>query len=544
MKNVLTSAELNPAVHPKHPALAGHPDVLLNPDVTTLTKEALQNNEGVLTDTGALMCDTGTFTGRSPKDKFVVSDELTRQTICWGDINQPFDSVSFGKLYRKMLDFVADKKIYARYAYACASPKHRINILAINTMAWHNLFCHHLFLRPAEEELTDFEPEWVILNVPEFEANPLVDGTRAGNFTIIDFSRKVILIGGTAYAGEMKKGIFTVLNYLLPQEKGILSMHCSANIGQKGDTALFFGLSGTGKTTLSADPERKLIGDDEHGWSDDEIFNFEGGCYAKVINLSKENEPEIFQAIRSGSILENTRFHEGTAIPDFANQSVTENTRSAYPISFIQNSVSPSLGKTPENIFFLTADAFGVLPPVSRLNTEQAMYYFISGYTSKLAGTEVGIKEPQATFSACFGAAFLPLHPFKYAELLGEKIRNNEVNVWLINTGWNGGPYGVGSRMKLPYTRAMIHAALEGHFDQVAFTTHPIFGLEIPETCPNVPSELLNPENTWKDKAEYKVKAIALKNAFQENFKKYSGIPGAEQLLNKKQEVYPQLNLV
>lgn len=525
MKHDMLAVDLSKTAKPKvnHPLFKLHGDIHLNLRVSTLIQEALKNQEGVLTDTGAFMCDTGKFTGRSPKDKFCVYDDKTANTVWWGDINQAFDADKFEALYQKMIAFVANKKLYARYAYACASPAHRLNILVINTLAWHNLFCNHLFLRPEEEELNTFEPEWVILNVPEFEADPAVDGTRQGNFTIIDFTRKIILIGGTGYAGEMKKGIFTVLNYILPQEKQVLSMHCSANIGAEGDTALFFGLSGTGKTTLSADPDRKLIGDDEHGWSDEEVFNFEGGCYAKVINLSAEQEPEIFGAIRYGAILENTRFVEGTTTVDYTNQSVTENTRTAYPINYIPNVAEPSIGSSPKNIFFLTADAFGVLPPIAKLNKEQAMFYFVSGYTSKLAGTEMGVKEPQATFSACFGAAFLPLHPLKYADLLGKKINNGEVNVWLINTGWTGGPYGVGSRMKLKYTRAMIHAALEGKFAEIVFENHPIFGIEIPAECPNVPTEILNPINTWKSPEAYTEKAKYLEGLFEENYKKYVG---------------------
>ncbi len=523
MRNDLLAADLSKTAKPivNHPVFGLHTNVQLNLSVPALIEEALKNQEGVLTDTGAFMCDTGKFTGRSPKDKFCVYDDKTADTVWWGDINHTFDAEKFEALYQKMLAFVADKQLYARYVYACASPAHRLNILVVNTLAWHNLFCNHLFLRPEQEALENFEPEWLILDVPDFEAIPEIDGTRQGNFTIIDFSKKIILIGGTAYAGEMKKGIFTVLNYILPQEKQVLSMHCSANIGQAGDTALFFGLSGTGKTTLSADPDRQLIGDDEHGWSDDEVFNFEGGCYAKVINLSPEQEPEIFGAIRYGSILENTRFIAGTATVDYTNQSVTENTRTAYPIHYIPNVAQPSIGSAPKNIFFLTADAFGVLPPIARLNKEQAMFYFVSGYTSKLAGTEMGVKEPQATFSACFGAAFLPLHPLKYAELLGKKINNGEVNVWLINTGWTGGPYGVGSRMKLKYTRAMIHAALEGKFATIPFEVHPIFGIEIPTECPDVPTALLNPINTWSDAQAYTEKAKYLETLFEENYHKY-----------------------
>ena len=522
MKHDILTADLSKTAKQtvNHPILKFHPNIHLNLRVSTLIEEALKNGEGTLTDTGAFMCDTGKFTGRSPKDKFTVYDDKTAQTVAWGEINQAFDADKFEALYQKMLDFVGDKKLYGRYSYACASEQFKTNILVVNTSAWHNLFCHHLFLRPTAEEMENFEPEWLILNVPEFEADPLVDGTRQPNFSIIDFTKKIILIGGTGYAGEMKKGIFTVMNYVLPEEKKVLSMHCSANIGKDGDTALFFGLSGTGKTTLSADPYRKLIGDDEHGWSDDEVFNFEGGCYAKVINLSQEQEPEIFGAIRYGAILENTRFEEGTSHVDYANMSVTENTRTAYPINYIPNVATPSIGSSPKNIFFLTADAFGVLPPISKLTVEQAMYYFVAGYTSKLAGTEMGVKEPQATFSACFGAAFLPLHPTKYADLLGKKINNGDVNVWLVNTGWSGGGYGVGSRIKLSYTRAIIRAALGGDFDTISFHKHEIFGLEIPVKCPNVPEEILNPRNTWENKAQYDEKATALAKSFEENYLK------------------------
>jgi phosphoenolpyruvate carboxykinase (ATP) len=522
MKHDILTTDLSKIANPiiNHPRFSLHSDIHLNLRVSTLVDEALQNGEGTLTDTGAFMCDTGKFTGRSPKDKFIVYDDKTADTVAWGEINQAIDPDKFEQLYQKMITFAADKKLYARYSFACASEHHRTNILVINTLAWHNLFCHHLFLRPTDEEIENFQPEWTILNIPEFEADPITDGTRQGNFTIINFTDKVILIGGTGYAGEMKKGIFSVLNYILPEEKKVLSMHCSANIGQEGDTALFFGLSGTGKTTLSADPYRKLIGDDEHGWDDNEVFNFEGGCYAKVVNLSKEQEPEIFGAIRYGAILENTRFIKDTITVDYANQSVTENTRTAYPINYIPNVAVPSIGTSPKNIFFLTADAFGVLPPISKLSVEQAMYYFVAGYTAKLAGTEMGVKEPQATFSACFGAAFLPLAPKKYADLLGEKIKSGDVKVWLVNTGWSGGGYGVGSRMKLPFTRAMIRAALKGDFERISFTKHEIFGLEMPDRCPNVPEEILHPRNTWVDKNAYDVKAKALAISFEENYQR------------------------
>ncbi|MEI7979502.1 MAG: phosphoenolpyruvate carboxykinase (ATP), partial [Bacteroidota bacterium] len=395
-----------------------------------LVSHAITNGEGVLTDTGALMADTGEFTGRSPKDKFCVVDSKTENTVWWGDVNNRFESDKFEKLMNKVIAHYAGKKVYMRHAYACADPRYRLNVTVVNETAYHNLFCNNLFLRPEASELANFETEWLILNAPSFKAVAAEDGTRQHNFSIIDFSRKIILVGGSGYTGEMKKGIFTVLNYVLPQERNTLSMHCSANIGKNGDTAVFFGLSGTGKTTLSADPERKLIGDDEHGWAEDSVFNFEGGCYAKCVDLTKEKEPQIFDAIRFGSLVENTRFIPGTTTVDYTNISVTENTRAAYPINLIDNIAVPSVGKTPENIFFLTADAFGVLPPISKLSVGQAMYSFISGYTAKVAGTEAGVTEPSATFSACFGKAFLPLHPGKYAELLGKKLKENpNVNV-------------------------------------------------------------------------------------------------------------------
>jgi len=488
-----------------------------------LVSHAITNGEGVLTDTGALMADTGEFTGRSPKDKFCVVDSKTENTVWWGDVNNRFESDKFEKLMNKVIAHYAGKKVYMRHAYACADPRYRLNVTVVNETAYHNLFCNNLFLRPESSELPTFETEWLILNAPSFKAVAAEDGTRQHNFSIIDFSRKIILVGGSGYTGEMKKGIFTVLNYVLPQERNTLSMHCSANIGKNGDTAVFFGLSGTGKTTLSADPERKLIGDDEHGWAEDSVFNFEGGCYAKCVDLTKEKEPQIFDAIRFGSLVENTRFIPGTTTVDYTNISVTENTRAAYPIDLIDNIAVPSVGKTPENIFFLTADAFGVLPPISKLNVGQAMYSFISGYTAKVAGTEAGVTEPSATFSACFGKAFLPLHPGKYAELLGKKLKENpNVNVWLINTGWSGGAYGTGSRMKLSFTRAMITAALNGELNNVTFEEHPVFGYQMPTACPNVPTEILNPRNTWADKDGYDAQANKLAAMFVKNFEQYA----------------------
>ncbi|MFB9861945.1 phosphoenolpyruvate carboxykinase (ATP) [Rufibacter immobilis] len=503
-------------------------EVLWNLSPAELVEEALRNGEGYLTDTGALMCDTGTFTGRSPKDRYVVRDAETENSVWWGDVNIAYDPAKFEALHQKMVAHLANCKLYVRDAYAGAHPDYRLNLRIINTKAWHNLFCHNMFLRLTEEELAHHIPEFTIINAPEFVADPAVDATRQPNFAIINFSRKMILIGGTGYAGEMKKGIFSVLNYLLPHKYNTLSMHCSANVGKDGDTAIFFGLSGTGKTTLSADPDRGLIGDDEHGWTEDSVFNFEGGCYAKVIDLTREKEPQIWDAIRFGAIVENTLFQPGTRTVDYTNKSVTENTRTAYPIHHIDNAVEPSRADIPKNIFFLTADAFGVLPPISRLNKCQAMYHFISGYTAKVAGTEVGVTEPQTTFSACFGAAFLPLHPTTYAEMLGQKMTENNVNVWLVNTGWTGGVYGVGSRMKLGYTRAMITAALNGELNEVAFSKHPVFGVEMPTSCPNVPADILSPRNTWADKEAYDHKANDLAKAFIKNFSKYADYANEE----------------
>lgn len=504
--------------------------VHLNLTPAELVEEALRRGEGTLTDTGALMADTGKFTGRSPKDRFVVKDANTQDSVWWGDINIPFDADKFDQLQEKMVQYLADKEIYVREAYAGANPDYRLNLRVVNELAWHNLFCYNMFLRPADGEDTTWTSDFSIICAPGFEADPAVDGTRQPNFAILNFTKKMILIGGTGYAGEMKKGIFGVLNYLLPHEQNTLPMHCSANVGKDGDAAIFFGLSGTGKTTLSADPNRSLIGDDEHGWTPDAgIFNFEGGCYAKVIDLSREKEPQIWDAIKFGSIVENTRFIPGTHTVDYANKSVTENTRTAYPINYIDNAIEPSVADAPRNIFFLTADAFGVLPPISKLDKSHAMYHFMSGYTAKVAGTEMGVTEPQTTFSACFGAVFLPLHPTKYAEMLGQKMDENpDVNVWLINTGWTGGSYGVGSRMKLSYTRAMITAALNSDLNNVEFTKHAIFGVEVPASVPNVPTEILDPRNTWADKEAYDKTAASLAEKFVSNFKKYADFANEE----------------
>lgn len=487
-----------------------------------LVEDTIINGMGELTSVGALAIDTGEFTGRSPKDKFCVVDNETEKTVWWGDINIKFDNAKFDRLLNRMQAYLTGREVYVRDAYACADPRYRLNVRVVAEYPWQSLFVNNLFLRPTKEEIETYEPDWIIINAPGFRADPAIDGTRQHNFAIIHFTKKMILIGGTGYTGEIKKGIFTVLNYILPQHKGVLSMHCSANIGSEGDTALFFGLSGTGKTTLSADPHRGLIGDDEHGWSDDSVFNFEGGCYAKCVNLSAEKEPQIFEAIRFGSLLENTEFYAGTTETDYDNITKTENTRVAYPIDYIDNAVEPSVAKPPKNIFFLTCDAFGVLPPISKLDQGQAMYHFISGYTAKVAGTEMGITEPTTTFSACFGKAFLPLHPAKYAELLGKKLKTSNANVWLVNTGWSGGGFGVGSRMKLSYTRAMITAAINGEFNNAEFETLPVFRLRIPKQCTGVPNELLNPRNTWKDKAAYDAKAQDLAAAFVKNFAQYA----------------------
>ncbi len=498
----------------------------LTPD--ELITETLKLKQGILSDTNALAVNTGEFTGRSPKDKFIVYDDVTKDSIWWGDVNFKFESEKFTALFNKTTKYLSEKKIYIRDAYACADEQYKISVRVITETPWSNLFVNNLFIRGDKEILNSFEPNWTILCAPGFKANPKEDGTRQHNFTIINLTKKIILIGGSGYTGEIKKAIFSILNFILPHEKGVLSMHCSANMGKTGDTAIFFGLSGTGKTTLSADANRKLIGDDEHGWSEKKIFNFEGGCYAKCVNLSKENEPQIFQAIRKGALLENVVFYPNTTTVNYNDISITENTRVAYPINFIENAIEPSIGDIPKNIFFLTCDAFGILPPISKLSTAQAMYHFISGYTAKVAGTEMGITEPTLTFSACFGKAFLTLHPTKYAELLGKKLANNKVNVWMVNTGWNGGSYGTGSRIKLSYTRALITSAINGDLDSVLYETLPVFNLQFPTTCPGVPSEILNPRLNWKDKNSYDRTANSLAKSFIKNFEQYSSAANEE----------------
>ena len=503
-------------------------DAYWNLSPAELVEETIIRGEGTLTDTGALAVDTGKFTGRSPKDKFLVVDDTTAGSVWWGDINIKFSPEDFDNLYNRVAAYLTGRTVYVRDAFACADPNYRLNLRVVTEYPWQNLFASNLFQRPTKEEILKAKWDWTIIAAPGFQADPETDGTRQSNFAVINITKKVILIGGTAYTGEIKKGIFTVLNFLLPHNHGVLSMHCSANLGEKNDTAIFFGLSGTGKTTLSADPNRKLIGDDEHGWSNEGVFNFEGGCYAKCVNLSKEKEPQIFNAIRFGALVENIEFFPGTTTVDYDNIKKTENTRVAYPINFIDNAIEPSVGPEPKNIFFLTADAFGVLPPISQLDSGQAMYHFISGYTAKVAGTEVGITEPQTTFSACFGKAFLPLHPTRYAELLGEKIKTSKVKVWLVNTGWSGGSYGTGSRIKLAYTRALITAAINGDLDKVKYETLPVFGLKYPVSCPNVPAEILNPRDTWADTNDYDAKAQKLASSFVRNFEQYAEFANEE----------------
>ncbi|EGA90681.1 phosphoenolpyruvate carboxykinase [Planococcus donghaensis MPA1U2] len=492
--------------------------------VPQLVEAATSRKEAVLTREGAVKAETGKYTGRSPKDKYMVEEESSKNKVDWGNVNRPISSEVFEKLYAKVIKHLKDKDaLYVFKGFAGADHESRVPIQTINEYAWHNLFAHQLFIRPSAEELQTHEAEFTVVYAPTFQADPEVDGTASETFIIVSMEQRIILIGGTEYAGEMKKSIFSIMNYLLP-EKGILPMHCSANVGPEGDVTLFFGLSGTGKTTLSADGNRKLIGDDEHGWSDNGVFNIEGGCYAKTINLSRENEPQIYDAIRFGSVLENVVVDPETRIPNYDDGSLTENTRAAYPMQAIDNIVDPSVAGHPKTIVFLTADAFGVLPPISKLTKEQAMYHFLSGYTSKLAGTERGITSPEATFSTCFGSPFLPLHATVYAEMLGKKIDEHGAQVFLVNTGWTGGVYGVGSRMKLSYTRTMVRAAIKGELNNVPTEKEAIFGFEIPTEIPGVPTEVLNPRHAWDDKEAYDKKANELAQEFQENFKKFGTV--------------------
>ena len=496
-----------------------------------LHDQTIALQQGVEASSGALAINTGEFTGRSPKDRFIVKDSITKDKIWWGDINIPFSPTAFDKLYTKVITYLNDKELYVRDSYVCADPKYRVNIRVVNEYPWSNFFAYNMFMRPSASELEDFIPEWTIVNAPSFMAIPKEDGTRQHNFAILNFTKKIALIGGTGYTGEIKKGIFSALNFILPVYKNTLPMHCSANVGKNGETSIFFGLSGTGKTTLSTDPERQLIGDDEHGWTaENTIFNFEGGCYAKVINLSKSKEPDIYNAIKKGAILENVVMDKDGNV-DFTDKSITPNTRVSYPIHHIQNIQPNSIGGNPKNIFFLTADAFGVLPPISKLTPGQAAYHFISGYTAKVDGTEAGINEPKPIFSACFGAPFMPLHPTKYAEMLSAKMKSSGVTVWLVNTGWTGGPYGIGERMGLKHTRAMIAAAMDGSLEAANkdnYHIHSVFGVLQPRVCPNVATAVLSPRKTWNnDDGFYKI-AYQLSQSFVDNFKQYEAYANAE----------------
>lgn len=497
------------------------PHVHRNLSTPQLIETALARGEARLAANGALVAYTGARTGRSPRDKFIVRDAGTEERVHWGKVNHPFDPDKFQALLGRVLTHMAERDLYVMDLFSGADPTYRLPVTFIAEYAWHVLFVKQLFIRPELADLEKFSAEFTVIAAPEFEAVPERDGTISSTFILTDFTRKIVLIGGTKYAGEMKKCIFGVMNYLLP-ERDVLPMHCSANIGERGDTALFFGLSGTGKTTLSADPKRRLIGDDEHGWSSSGVFNFEGGCYAKCIDLSEEKEPQIFHAIRFGAVLENVVINRRTGAPDYANVSHTENTRAAYPIENIENAVIPGIGGHPKNVLLLAADAFGVLPPIARLTPEQAMYHFLSGYTAKLAGTEAGLgSEPVPEFSTCFASPFLPLAPKVYAEMLGKRLKQHNAQCWLVNTGWTGGAFGVGKRMSLPHTRAIVEAVLDGKLAGAEFVTEDAFGLSIPTTCPGVPSELLNPRNAWADKQAYDAQARLLAAKFEANFAKF-----------------------
>jgi phosphoenolpyruvate carboxykinase (ATP) len=493
--------------------------VYWNLNTPELYEEIARRNEGTLSDHGALIVDTGEHTGRAAKDKAIVREPGSEDKVFWGDVNKDFPQAKFNAIKERMMAHAKGRDLFVQDTFVGANPTYRLPVRIITELAWHSLFARTMFI--SNVETASSQPEFTVINFPGFQADPQRDGTRSPTFILMDFSQKLVLIGGTSYAGETKKSVFTLMNYLLPQ-RGVMSMHCSANVGSEGDVAIFFGLSGTGKTTLSADPERRLIGDDEHGWSDDAVFNFEGGCYAKVIKLSQEAEPDIYRTTGMfGTILENVVYDRTTRAIDLDDASKTENTRASYPLTSISNIVPEGRAGHPRNIIMLTADAFGVLPPVARLTPEQAMYHFLSGYTAKVAGTEKGIKEPEATFSTCFGAPFMVLHPGIYADLLGKKISEHKAACWLVNTGWSGGPYGVGQRMKIKYTRAMIRAILNGRLAQVDTKPDPIFGLNIPESCPDVPSEVLQPRNTWSDSEAYDKQAHDLARRFNENFKKY-----------------------
>ncbi len=488
-----------------------------------LFEHACRRSEGQLTAYGAFIALTGEHTGRSPNDRFVVEEDSTKGVIAWGDVNRPISQAQFDQVHTKMLNHLNGKEVFVQDCYAGADKANRLKVRVVTENAWHNLFARNMFIQPAADELDAFQPEFTVLQAPSLTADPATDGTTSGTFILVHLAKKLIIVGGSAYAGEIKKSIFSIMNFLMP-ERGILPMHCSANVGAAGDSAIFFGLSGTGKTTLSADSSRSLIGDDEHGWGDNGVFNFEGGCYAKTINLTHEAEPEIFDLCHTfGSIIENVTIDPDTRELDFFDKTHSENGRVSYDISRVPNASTTGQAGHPKNIVMLTCDAFGVLPPISKLTPEQAMYHFLSGYTAKVAGTERGLKEPTATFSTCFGAPFMPRHPTVYAKLLGDKMAEHNVNCWLVNTGWSGGGYGVGDRMKIAYTRAMVNAALDGSLANASFTADPNFGVLVPDSCPNVPAGVLVPRNTWADKEAYDAQAKQLTELFEENFKKFSG---------------------
>ena len=497
-------------------------EVFWNLSSAQLYEHAIRNGEGSVCKDGPLVVLTGQHTGRSARDKFVVCDETTKDDVWWGEVNAPYQPDQFDALYERLCGYLEGKNLYVQDCFVGADPDYRLSVRVISELAWHNLFARTMFIETSDEECAVHQPEFTVITVPSFTADPDTDGTRSETFIVVNFSKRLVIIGGTTYAGETKKSIFSVMNYLMPFQ-GVLPMHASANIAPDGTSAIFFGLSGTGKTTLSADPARTLIGDDEHGWSDNGLFNFEGGCYAKVINLSAEQEPEIFETTRTfGTILENVVMDAKTREINLYDGSLTENTRGSYPITQIPNAELSGRGGHPDNVVFLTCDAFGVLPPVAKLTSAQAMYHFINGYTAKVAGTEKGVTEPAPTFSPCYGGPFLPLHPRRYAEMLGQRIDRHHVAVWFINTGWTGGPYGVGERMSIHHTRAIVNAALDGKLNEVPTTTDPVFGLEVPVECPGVPADVLDPRNTWNDKQAYDQQARKLAQQFEDNFRKYA----------------------
>lgn len=512
--------------------LTGLKEIHWNLSSEALYEQAVHRGEGLVARGGPFVVNTAPHTGRSPNDKYVVKENSSADRVWWGKVNQPMVPEKFAGLKSRLVDYLRGREIFVQDLFIGADPVHRLPVRVITELAWHSLFAKYMFIRPKPEELVNHVPQFTVITIPSFHSNPKIDGTRSETVIAVNFGEKMVIIGGSYYAGETKKSVFTLMNYLLPL-KNILSMHCSANYGKKGDTALFFGLSGTGKTTLSADPQRTLIGDDEHGWSDNGVFNFEGGCYAKVIKLSREAEPEIFATTeRFGTLLENVVVDPITRALNLNDDSITENTRASYPIDFIPNATLEGKGGHPANIVFLTADAYGVMPPIASLTPDQAMYHFLSGYTARVAGTEKGLTEPQATFSTCFGAPFLVLNPNVYANLLGEKIAKHNAKVWLVNTGWSGGPYGVGKRMRIQYTRAMIHAALSGALNNTPKIADPIFGVHIPTQCPDVPAEVLIPRNTWEDKDAFDAMAKKLAREFAQNFEQFAkdvpeGVRGA-----------------